>query len=385
MKALIIKNATLVSPDVRIDNASILVEDGKIAGVYSPSDPIPEADLTYDANGDYVVPGFIDIHTHGAAGADVTDESPEAIYTVAKAKLEEGCTSFAPTTLTLAEETLAKSMEYVAEYAKTSEFSTAIGVHLEGPYINPACLGAQNPAFVRKPDIDEVMRLNSVFKVSQVSFAAEVEGGSDFADACVANKIIPSCGHSKATYSEFVAANKHGLCHLTHFCNQMTPLHHRDIGLVGAGLLHDDVMIEMICDKIHLCPEMIRLAFAKKPLNKIALITDSMRASHLPDGPSSLGGLDVIVKDGQARLASNGALAGSVLKMNVALKNVVEVTGLPIEKVIRTTALNQAEELGLGNVLGKLEQGYQADITILDKQTFDVKRVYIKGVCKKNA
>ena len=162
----------------------------------------------------------------------------------------------------------------------------------------------------------------------------------------------------------------------------MTPLHHRDIGLVGAGFLHDDVMIEMICDKIHLCPEMIRLAFAKKPLNKIALITDSMRASHLPDGPSSLGGLDVIVKDGQARLASNGALAGSVLKMNVALKNVVEVTGLPIEKVVRTTSLNQAEELGLADRLGKLEQGYQADVVVLDKTSFDVKRVYIKGVCK---
>lgn len=383
MKALLIKNATLISPDLRIDGASILVEDGKIAAIYSGNDPIPETDIVYDAEGKYVLPGFIDIHTHGAAGADVTDESPDAIYTVARAKLAEGCTSFAPTTLTLPEETLAKSMEYVAEYAKTSEYSTAIGVHLEGPYINPSCLGAQNPAYVRSPDIDEVMRLNSVFKVTQVSFAAEVEGGSEFADACIEKGIVPSCGHSKATYAEFAAANKRGLRHLTHFCNQMTPLHHRDIGLVGAGFLHDDVMIEMICDKIHLCPEMIRLAFAKKPLNKIALITDSMRASHLPDGPSSLGGLDVIVKDGQARLASNGALAGSVLKMNMALKNVVEVTGLPIERVVRTTAYNQAEELGLGDVLGKLEPGYQADIVVLDKESFDVERVYIKGVCKK--
>ena len=159
----------------------------------------------------------------------------------------------------------------------------------------------------------------------------------------------------------------------------MTPLHHRDIGLVGAALLHKDVKTEMICDKIHLCPQMIQIAFYNRPIESIEMITDSMRASHLPDGPSSLGGLDVIVKDGQARLASNGALAGSVLRMNIALKNVCEVTGFPIEKVIQATSWNQATELGLGDQLGKVEPGYIADLTVLEKGTFSVLAVFMNG------
>ena len=169
-----------------------------------------------------------------------------------------------------------------------------------------------------------------------------------------------------------------GLDRLTHFCNQMTVLHHREIGLVGAGLMEDGVAIEMICDKIHLCPDMIRLAFKSKPIEKILLITDAMEATGLPDGDYQLGGLAVKVSDGAARLASNGALAGSTLQFNTAFKNVAEVTGLPLTELVKATSWNQALDLGLKR-LGKLEAGFVADIAVLDDQ-FKVAAVFVDGV-----
>ncbi len=173
---------------------------------------------------------------------------------------------------------------------------------------------------------------------------------------------------------------KAGLNRLTHFGNQMTKLHHREIGVVGAGLLEDGVAIEMICDRIHLCPDMIRLAFKCKPIDKILLISDAMEATGLPDGNYQLGGLAVVVSGGAARLASNGALAGSTLQFNTAFKNAVEVTGLPLAELVKTTSWNQARDLGLAK-LGKLEAGYIADIAVLNDR-YHVAAVFVDGVRK---
>lgn len=372
-------NATVITPGLRIDGATIVIEDDVIAEVLPPGTPMPEADWTFDAKGDYVAPGFFDIHAHGAVGYEVTDDDPNSVPAVCKAKLEEGVTSYFPTTLTLGHDALVNTMERVAKYRETEEFCRTPGVHLEGPFINPTSLGAQNPAFVRTPDIKEVLDLAAIAPISEMSYAVETEGGIDFAQELLENGVVPSCGHSKSTYATFREAYGKGLRHLTHFCNQMTPLHHRDIGLVGAGLLHDDVRIEIICDKVHVSVPMIQLVFDRKPIESILLITDSMRASHLPDGPSSIGGLDVIVKNGEARLAKDGALAGSMLRMNDALKNVLEVTGLPIEDVIQTTSWNQAEELGLGDQFGCIEPDFFADLVVLGKEDLDVKAVFVGG------
>lgn len=362
-------HATVVTPGKRLENATIITDGETILEVGTA---LPPQGVAIDAHGALAVPGFIDIHTHGACGVDCTDDNPQAIEVVAKAKQEEGCALFAPTTLTLAREQLADTMRRVAAYG--NDYAHVLGVHLEGPYINPSCCGAQNPAFVRGCDAGEIAALKALAPIAQVTYAAETDTDGSFAAALREMGITPSCGHSKATYAQFKKSYDSGLRHLTHFCNQMTPLHHRDIGLVGAGLLHDDVNLELICDKIHLSPEMIQLVFARKPVGHILLITDSMRASHLPDGPSSLGGLEVIVKDGQARLASNGALAGSVLKMNLALKNVRDVTGLPLEQIIQTTSWNQACEAGLSNRFGKIEPGFADAIALLDPETFAVVR-----------
>jgi len=376
MKKLI-TNCYIISPEVELYNATIEIDGQYIKKIYKNGEKLPNIKNIFDADGQMVMPGFIDIHSHGAAGFDITDDDPNAVNIIAEAKLKEGVTTYCPTTLTLPEKQLAATMTKVAEYKKTEKFVKIAGVHLEGPYLNKGCLGAQNPAFVRSANIEEVQRLKNICPVSQVTFAVEEKGGTEFVQKLLYAGIIPSCGHSGANAQQFAEGYDVGLRHLTHFCNQMTPLHHREIGLVGSGLFYEDVNIEIICDKIHLCPDMISLIFKLKPTEHIMVITDSMRASHLPDGHSSIGGLDVEVKNGVARLASNGALAGSTLKMNDGLKNIYEVTGLPLFELIKTVSTNQARELKLTD-LGKIEPRYKADLVVLDDD-FQVKNVFING------
>lgn len=374
---MLIKNARVVSPGIELDNAVVAIEDGLISGVFPPSLE-PAADKVFDAEGMTVVPGFIDIHFHGAGGHDAADADAAGLARIAELKLAEGVTGICPTTLTLSPERLVDIMRSVAEYKNNERFAKVVGVHLEGPYLNCSCLGAQNPDFVRPPDAAEVAALNEIAKVAIVSYAPELPGGAEFAAELAAMGIAPSCGHSAATFAEFAAAKRRGLKHLTHFCNQMTPLHHREIGLVGAGFLDREIVIEIICDKVHLCPEMIKLIFQIKDRAKIALITDAMSAAWLDDGDYELGGLPVYVKDGAARLKSNDALAGSTLKFNEGLRNVAEVTGLALSEVIAATGYNQALSLGLDGV-GKVEAGFKADITVLDDD-FIPQAVFVDGV-----
>lgn len=357
----------------------VYLEGDRIAGLSASPDDLPEADECYDAGGRMVMPGFIDIHFHGAVGYDVTDGSTEGIAAIADAKLKEGATTICPATLTLPENSLAPALETVAEYMSAGTGAKVAGVHLEGPFINPDCTGAQNPDHVRAPDIEEIRRLQKICPVAIVSFAPEMldAKGHGFIEQLVDEGICPSCGHTAAEYDDVKAAMASGLRSLTHFCNQMSKLHHREIGCVGAGLLEDDLNVEIICDTIHLCPDMISLVFRHKPLNRITLITDAMRASGLEDGEYDLGGLAVKVADNAARLVSNGALAGSVLTMNEALKNVHSVTGIPLSDLVTTTSLNQASLLGLEK-LGRIEQGWQADLTVLNDD-FSVETVFVDG------
>ena len=376
----LIKNAHLVSPGVELFGAALELQNGQVKKVFAANEKLPAGCEEYDAAGNMVVPGFIDVHVHGGMGFEVTSDDRKATGTIAEAKLREGVTSFCPTTLTLPEEKLAASLKNVEAYRKAPTGSKVVGTHLEGPYINPECAGAQNPAYLRKADMGEIKRLNAVSPVALVTYAIEMEGNLEFTGELCAAGIKASCGHTNATYAQFREGMKSGLNRLTHFCNQMTKLHHREIGLVGAGLMEDGVAIEMICDKIHLCPDMIRLAFKSKPIEKLLLITDAMEATGLPDGDYQLGGLAVKVSAGAARLASNGALAGSTLQFNTAFKNVVEVTGLPLAELVKTTSWNQAVDLKLEK-LGKLEAGYIADITVLD-DAFQVAAVFMDGVRK---
>ena len=383
MQKTIIVNAHVISPDVDIKNATIVIEGKKIKLVKAGKVAAKaDKDTTVvDVKGQYVMPGFIDVHTHGALGYDFCDADPKAVFEFAKAKLEEGVTTVFPTTLTVSHKELITAAKNAKAYAEAGQpYAKVPGIHLEGPFINVKCCGAQNPKFVRKPSAKEVREIAKVYPVKQISYAVETKGGAQFAKDMIAMGVVPSCGHTGATLAELMPAYKNGLRHMTHFCNQMTKLHHREIGMVGAGFLIDDLDTEVICDRIHLCDDMLRLVFTKRPLEHVQMITDSLRCSHCKDGYAfEMGGLKVLLKNGEARLVEGNNLAGSTLWMGMGLKNVHDVTGIPLCKLVRCTSWNQAIEQGWGKKLGKVEKGFLADLVVINPKSWKPSAVFVEG------
>ena len=385
MKTIIV-NAHVISPDLDLPNATIVIDGLKIKSVSSKK-VAAKADkntTVVDVKGQYVMPGFIDVHTHGAQTFDFCDSDPQAIFRLAEGKLQEGVTTFLPTTLTVSHEELMTCAKNARNYVDAgSPYAKVPGIHLEGPFINVKCCGAQNPAYVRKPSLKEVKEINKIFPVKQISYAVETEGGAKFAKDMLKMGVVPSCGHTGAKMKDLMPAYKNGLRHMTHFCNQMTPLHHREIGMVGAGFLIEDLNTEVICDKIHLCPDMLNLIFTRRNLAHVQMITDSLSCSHCEDGYAfSMGGLEVKFMNGEARLVKGGNLAGSTLWMGNGLKNVHEVTGIPLKDLVRTTSWNQAIEQGWGEELGKVEKGYTADLVVINPRTWKPSAVFVDGVQK---
>jgi N-acetylglucosamine-6-phosphate deacetylase len=379
MKTLL-HSARLISPDLDIADGAVLVENGRIIGIFAGSSPMPEADEVFDIGGRILMPGFIDIHSHGADGRDVCDDDPASVPHIAMRKLQEGVSTWLPTTLTQPQEKLESIAAKCADYMAEPTFCRAPGMHIEGPFINRANAGAQNPQFVRPPDIAELERLHAIAPARVLSIAPDVEGTDLVIERATALGITCSAAHTSATAARIFDAKTAGLRHLTHFCNAMTPLHHREIGVVGAGLLDDELMIEVICDTIHLCPDMLRLVFKLVPIERLMLITDSTAASWIGEGEVDLGGLACIVKDGRAVLKEGGALAGSALLYNEGVRNVARLTGMPLDQLVKATSWNQARSLGLEG-FGKLEAGYHADLVVLDED-FQVLQTFVGGVPK---
>ncbi len=381
MKTLL-KNCHIISDGLDIENGYIVISDNIIVevgkGIISEKDN--SFDNIIDVQGMYAFPGFIDIHLHGAMQCHVGDGKLSSMRTIAKWKLEEGVTTFCPSTVTMPEAALFESLESVNEYHKDEIFSKVAGMHLEGPFLNEKKLGGQNPRFIQPLNAELISRLQEVYPVNIVSFAPELDNAESFTEKIVGDGIIASCAHSDADYHRIMEIKKYGLSHFTHLCNQMTGVHHRNVGAVGAALLDDDFTAEIICDTIHLCPEMIRLIFKCKDISKIMLITDSNYLNGLPDGEHELRGARVSVKNGIIRVAGTDILSGSSLRMNVALKNTARILQQPLHKIIRTTSLNQAQKLKIPD-LGKIEKGYIADIVLADKD-FAVKKVFVNGVEK---
>lgn len=374
----LLHNCRVISPGIDLPEAAVLIENDRIVRVGKADSLNPaESDEVIDLGGGIAMPGMIDIHTHGADGSDFSDATEAALRHIARAKLREGVTTFLPTSVTLPREQLEPMMHAAAAYRARCDAAKTPAVHIEGPYINVECVGAQNPAFVRPPDAGELFALHAISPVGIVSLAAETEGATAFIQGMRKAGITTSLAHTAATYAQFAEAKAAGLTHLTHFCNQMTRLHHREIGIVGAGLLDREILIELICDTIHLVPDMIRLVFQLKPLEQLMLITDSVAASWMPDGSAfKLGGLDVVVRDQACRLP-DGTLAGSTLRMNDALRNVHRITGIPLDQLVRATSLNQARSLGYAG-LGSLEPGAIADVAVLD-DAFEVDMTLVDG------
>ena len=374
----VIADVLLVSPNSHIRPVCIEIDDkGLIDQIHEGRTPPDGTNVLFDGGGKVsAMAGFIDIHTHGANGFDLSYATLEAIETIAEAKLAEGVTTFLPTTWTASQSDLVDMARAAAAYREKEQFARTPFLHVEGPYLNPEQAGAQNPVEMRLPDIDEIMELHAICPVGLVSLAVELEGAPAFIQSMNEKGIRTSAAHSAATYAEYRDARKAGLNHLTHYCNQMSRLHHREIGLVGAAMLDDDVMIEVICDTVHLCRDMIQLVFKHRSSDRLMIITDSIAASHLGDGRYPLHDTEIIVKNGAARIPA-GNLAGSIATFNESLRNVVEITGIAPNEITKTCSANQAKSLGLKD-RGTIKRGLLADIALLNED-FSVAATFVGG------
>ena len=362
------KNALVYVEEKGIIKTNLGIENGLIKYI-GDDESLITSPLAY-VEGQVIVPGFIDEHIHGAGGADAMDGTMEALSTIANAVASEGTTTFLATTMTQSEENILKAMTAVNEYIKSDKKDGAkiLGIHLEGPFISVKHIGAQPLEYVAKPEIEVFDKYNSASgnNIKIVSLAPEVEGADALISHLNKNGIVASAGHTDAGYGDIEKAIESGLKNITHTYNAQKALHHREIGTVGSAMLFDSLNCEAICDTIHLSVPAIKLLIKNKPKDKFTLITDSMRAKHLCDGISELGGQKVIVKNGEARL-ENGALAGSILKMNDAIKNLVTKCDVKFTDAIDYATINPAKNLGIYESAGSIKEGKNADLTVLNE------------------
>ncbi len=366
------KNIEVYTEENGIVKTSLAIENGKISYIGNALEIEEIAKFNENA---VIVPGFIDQHIHGANGADAMDGSVEALNKIATAVAKEGTTAFLATTMTQSEENILNALSAVKDYVEKDceEGARVLGVHLEGPFISPKFIGAQPLEYVVRgsAELFDKYYKASGNSIKIVTLAPEMEGAEELITHLKEKGVVASIGHSGAKYKECEKSVAWGVGNITHTYNAQLGLHHRDIGVVGAGLMIDSINCELICDAIHVSIPAIQLVIKNKPHDKVTLITDAMRAKHLPDGLSELGGQTVIVKNGEARL-ENGALAGSVLKMNDAIKNLVTLAGVDFTDAIDFATVNPAKNLGVFNEVGSIKVGKNADLTVLDKTTFEV-------------
>ncbi len=369
-----IKNGKVILTDSIVDKA--VLYDEKIIGLVDECDIPAEAEVI-DAEGNYVMPGLVDVHIHGYLNEDASDGKPEGIRKMAEGVVKNGVTAFLPTTMTVSIEEIEAALDIVRSMqgeSKTWKGAYLAGVNAEGPFINASKKGAQAEEHIKTPDADWVIKNSDIIKL--VTIAPETEGGYDAIKKIRENSDVRvSVGHTDATYEEAMKAFECGADHVTHLFNAQTALHHRKPGVVGAGM-SADVYAELICDTFHVHAGLFEL-IAKCKGDKFVLITDCTRAGGMPDGEYSLGGQPIFVK-GIKCLLEDGTIAGSVLKLNEAVKNVADNTTLPLWEIVAAASLNPANSIGMGNIKGSITVGKDADLVIADKD-FNVKKTIIQG------
>ncbi len=361
----LIKNGTLITPHEVLRRHTIYLNNDKIESIGADATG-NEAGSVINAEGYYVVPGFIDVHVHGADGHDTMDATPAAIHGMAAFYAKHGVTGYYPTTMTMPAANIQAALDNVEACPQPTNGAHHLGVHVEGPYLNLAYKGAQPPEYFRPPAAEEYGQWLETGVCKLVTIAPEMDGGLEMIQQLTAIGVEFAIGHSAATYDEAVKGFDAGIRQVTHVFNGMVGLHHREPGALAAILTDDRVDAQLIADGIHVHPAMIRLLVRAKGADHVMLITDAIQAVGLSDGDYSLGGQMVKVKEGVARIAS-GNLAGSTLTMDQAIRNMLKFTDLPLQKIIGMASAVPARAMKLPHK-GKLAVGCDSDIVLLSRE-----------------
>ncbi len=373
---IVIDCGALVLYDRIEHNRRVLIEDGVIRAIAAHMDAPADATVI-DARAHIVLPGFIDIHAHGAMGADTMDATPEALQTMARFFAAHGVTGFLPTTMTAQREKIEAAIENVRQaMISPSAPDTAhiLGAHVEGPFINPKQCGAQPIEFMRTADPREYSPWFERGVVKLITIAPEVDGAIHLIEDARRFGVAVAVGHTDATYAQAQAAFAAGANQATHTFNAMRGLHHREPGALGAVMANDAVYAQLICDNVHVHPAAMNVLYKCKGADRVAVITDAMEATGLGDGAFALGAQRVLVQGGIARL-ENGALAGSTLTMDAAFRNIIAATGCSPAEASRMCSASPARAVGLDYRKGRIAPGYDADIAILDATLRVVKTI----------
>lgn len=377
----------IVTPDRNLGIGTLLVEDGKIAGVeqgYAEAPGFEEIDVS----GHYVMPGFIDIHTHGAGGADFMDCTQEACRTISKEHAKHGTTLLFPTTLASDNDELLRFLD-VYDAAKGSVEGAAFGgLHLEGPYFSYEFRGAQDAKYLKDPVPEDYLPvLERTSDIKRWSIAPELPGAMELGHLLSSRGILPSIAHTSALFDDVVKAYEAGFKLITHFYSCMNGVTRRNAfryaGCIEAGYLIDGMTLEVICDGIHVPKELLQLIIKVKGTNKVVLCTDSMRGAGLPDGSTCMlgsleKGQEVIIEDGVAKMPDRSCFAGSVATTDRLLRTMHFIAGQPLTDSVRMLSENPARLMGVGDRKGRLQRGYDADIVVCDKELF-ARQTFVMG------
>ena len=381
-------NGRVVTPYRVIPLGGVVMEDGRILTVFE-GDCRGTAETVTDVDGCYISPGFIDLHTHGGGGHDYMDGTAEAFIGAAKTHMRYGTTALLPTTMTCADEELWRAFAcYREAKANMRGGPHLLGLHLEGPYFDQTRHGAQDTRYLKLPEPEHTHKvLEHADSIARISLAPELPGAMALAGALRERGIMASIGHSNARYDEVLEACENGFSLVTHFYSGNTMLSRIDarrvLGIVETAYLIDELAVEIICDGIHLPPELLRLILRQKPHDKICLITDSMRGAGLPEGQtvklgSLANGQDAILEGGVAWMPHRRSYAGSVCTMDRCVRTLVRSVGVPVEDAVRMASLSPARAIRRYSK-GVLAPGMDADICVFDED-IHIQSVYVAGV-----
>ncbi|MDK2880222.1 MAG: N-acetylglucosamine-6-phosphate deacetylase [Thermoanaerobacteraceae bacterium] len=397
---LLIKNGNILTPFREITGGGLLIKGGVISEVLETEQDVCKAESNLmaaqedskiiDAGGNYIAPGFIDIHTHGAGGHDFMDGTVEAILEAARAHMRHGTTSLVPTTLTSSLEDLFKTLDNFKKAGEYQDGPELLGIHLEGPYFSMEQRGAQDPRFIKNPDREEYMKiLDSSKDIIRWTVAPELEGALAMGRELKNRGVLPSIGHSNAIYEDVQRAFENGFTHVTHLYSGMSMVRrinaYRYAGVVESAFLIDDMTVEIIADGKHLPQSLLKLIYKIKGPDRICLVTDSMRAAGMPDGEYILGSLksgqEAIVEEGVAKLPDRSAFAGSVATTDRLVKTMVEIAGVPLIDAVRMMTSTPARIIGVADRKGALVPGKDADIIVFDER-INIKTVITRGTVR---